>query len=78
MYPRILEPFVITLLTKLSVLPSRYEHMVQLPIIDNLMYNVQRQGKLAFYVRTPISFVHSLFAHLGFTDDTCRCSVQTS
>ncbi|PCH39731.1 thiamine diphosphate-binding protein [Wolfiporia cocos MD-104 SS10] len=27
-----------------------YENMVQLPIIDNLMYNVQRQGKLAFYV----------------------------
>ncbi|KAI0726248.1 branched-chain alpha-keto acid dehydrogenase E1-alpha subunit [Fomitopsis betulina] len=27
-----------------------YEHMVQLPIIDNLMYNVQRQGKLAFYM----------------------------
>lgn len=24
--------------------------MVRLPIIDTLMYNVQRQGKLAFYV----------------------------
>ncbi|KAH9920467.1 branched-chain alpha-keto acid dehydrogenase E1-alpha subunit [Fomitopsis serialis] len=27
-----------------------YESMAQLPIIDNLMYNVQRQGKLAFYM----------------------------
>ncbi|KAI0081613.1 hypothetical protein K474DRAFT_1768528 [Panus rudis PR-1116 ss-1] len=27
-----------------------YEQMVQLPIIDNLLYNVQRQGKISFYM----------------------------
>jgi len=27
-----------------------YENMVQLPIIDNLLYNVQRQGKISFYM----------------------------
>ena len=25
--------------------------MIKLPIIDNLLYNVQRQGKISFYVR---------------------------
>ncbi|KAK7690257.1 hypothetical protein QCA50_006912 [Cerrena zonata] len=27
-----------------------YEQMSQLPIIDNLLYNVQRQGKISFYM----------------------------
>ncbi|KAJ3554858.1 hypothetical protein NM688_g2889 [Phlebia brevispora] len=27
-----------------------YKNMVQLPIIDNLLYNVQRQGKISFYM----------------------------
>ncbi|KAH8085403.1 thiamine diphosphate-binding protein [Cristinia sonorae] len=27
-----------------------YENMVQLPIVDNLMNNVQRQGKISFYM----------------------------
>ncbi|CAL1712485.1 unnamed protein product [Somion occarium] len=28
----------------------RYEQMLQLPVIDNLLYNVQRQGKISFYM----------------------------
>ena len=32
------------------MLGVRYEQMSQLPIIDNLLYNVQRQGKISFYV----------------------------
>ena len=49
--------------------------MVQLPIIDNLMYNVQRQGKLAFYVRRLVSLIYcTTTAHYCLTDDTCRHS----
>jgi 2-oxoisovalerate dehydrogenase E1 component alpha subunit len=29
---------------------SSYENMVMLPIVDNILYNVQRQGKISFYV----------------------------
>jgi hypothetical protein len=32
----------------------RYEHMQLLPVLDNLLYNVQRQGKISFYVRSSI------------------------
>ena len=27
-----------------------YENMLMLPSLDNLLYNVQRQGKISFYV----------------------------
>jgi len=27
-----------------------YEHMQMLPTLDNVLYNVQRQGKISFYV----------------------------
>jgi hypothetical protein len=30
----------------------RYKNMVLLPTIDNILYNIQRQGKISFYVRT--------------------------
>lgn len=50
--------------------------MVQLPIIDNLMYNVQRQGKLAFYVRRLGSLIYCTTAHYCSTDDTCRHSIS--
>lgn len=37
----------------LSQLP-RYENMVQLPILDDILYNLQRQGRIVFYVcRAP-------------------------
>lgn len=29
---------------------SRYENMQLLPTLDNILYNVQRQGKISFYV----------------------------
>lgn len=35
--------------------------MVQLPIIDNLLYNVQRQGKISFYVCPSSSLVHTKY-----------------
>ena len=35
---------------------SRYEKMLLLPTIDTLMNNVQRQGKISFYVCSPSRF----------------------
>jgi len=35
----------------LTPLRCRYEKMMLLPALDNLLYNVQRQGKISFYVR---------------------------
>ena len=29
---------------------NRYKHMVQLPILDETLYNLQRQGRISFYV----------------------------
>lgn len=29
---------------------TRYEYMQLLPTLDNILYNVQRQGKISFYV----------------------------
>lgn len=29
--------------------------MVLLPTMDNLLYNIQRQGKISFYVRVMIT-----------------------
>lgn len=37
---------------------SRYQNMVKLPIIDTLLYNVQRQGKISFYVRILLAVPH--------------------
>lgn len=28
-----------------------YEYMQLLPTLDNVLYNIQRQGKISFYVR---------------------------
>ncbi|KAI0051109.1 branched-chain alpha-keto acid dehydrogenase E1-alpha subunit [Auriscalpium vulgare] len=33
-----------------------YENMVLLPTVDNLLYNVQRQGKISFYVGVLLSY----------------------
>ncbi|KAF8917016.1 branched-chain alpha-keto acid dehydrogenase E1-alpha subunit [Mucidula mucida] len=41
-----------------------YEHMQLLPTLDNVLYNVQRQGKISFYMTT----VRRFQAHLAFTD----------
>jgi hypothetical protein len=38
----------------------RYENMLLCPILDNILYNVQRQGKISFYVRlSPNHFILS-------------------
>lgn len=45
----------------LSQCPS-YENMVQLPILDDILYNLQRQGRIVFYVcRAP--FHQSVCSH---------------
>ena len=33
---------------------NRYENMVQLPILDDILYNLQRQGRIVFYVRESL------------------------
>ena len=43
--------------------------MLQLPIIDNLLYNVQRQGKISFYVCPLLTYVGACRAHCLVTDD---------
>lgn len=34
-----------------------YEHMQLLPTLDNILYNIQRQGKISFYVSTLSSLI---------------------
>lgn len=34
-----------------------YENMLLLPTLDTVLYNVQRQGKISFYVRVPSASV---------------------
>jgi len=48
-------------LSILTLAVSRYENMQLLPTMDNILYNVQRQGKVSFYVRHP----HPLISPLG-------------
>ena len=33
-----------------------YENMLLLPTLDNVLYNVQRQGKISFYVGVSLAF----------------------
>jgi hypothetical protein len=45
--------------------------MVLLPIMDNLLYNIQRQGKISFYVRVFPSIPH-LILRVTFESDDRR------
>jgi hypothetical protein len=37
--------------------PPSYENMVLLPTVDNILYNLQRQGKISFYVSLSVQLV---------------------
>lgn len=43
---------------------SRYEYMQLLPTLDNLLYNVQRQGKISFYVSRRVLSMISVLTYL--------------
>ena len=40
----------------------RYENMVRLPILDDVLYNLQRQGRIVFYVSTLEGTRRGIFA----------------
>lgn len=50
---------------------SRYENMLLCPTLDNILYNVQRQGKISFYVRSNSLFV-ALRLLTAYLDDSCK------
>lgn len=47
-----------------------YENMLLLPTLDTVLYNVQRQGKISFYVRVHSARIRS--------ELTSECSQMTS
>ncbi|KIY45199.1 branched-chain alpha-keto acid dehydrogenase E1-alpha subunit [Fistulina hepatica ATCC 64428] len=46
-----------------------YEHMQLLPALDNLLYNVQRQGKISFYMTSHGEEAAVIGAAAGLQDD---------
>lgn len=46
--------------TLLSV--HRYQHMAQLPILDETIYNLQRQGRISFYVSPELTVFLSVLS----------------
>ncbi|KAG8214641.1 thiamine diphosphate-binding protein [Butyriboletus roseoflavus] len=49
---------------------SRYENMQLLPMMDNILYNVQRQGKISFYYGEEATIVGTAAALAN--DDECQ------
>ncbi|KAG9315736.1 thiamine diphosphate-binding protein [Chiua virens] len=52
----------------------RYEHMQLLPTMDNILYNVQRQGKISFYYGEEATIIGSAAALAN--DDECVCQYR--
>lgn len=49
----------------------RYKNMALLPIMDNLLYNIQRQGKISFYVRFFPNNRYLIHLVISKLDDRC-------